>query len=67
MKERYAGEWLLVGQAETDEDLNVLRGEVLAHSPDRDEIYRKLLSEKRSGSLAIEFGGAPPEDLSVML
>jgi hypothetical protein len=67
MKRRYAGEWLLVRRAETDDELNLLAGEVLAHSADRDEVYRKLLSEKPRGCVAIEFGGPPPEDLSVML
>jgi len=36
MKKRYYGEWLLIAYTEVDEDMNVLKGEVLAHSSDRD-------------------------------
>lgn len=41
MKERFEGEWVLVGDPEMDEGLNVTGGEVLWHSKDRDELYRK--------------------------
>lgn len=35
---RYPGEWVLVTNAEFDEQWRVLRGLVAAHSPDRKEI-----------------------------
>ncbi len=31
IQEKYAGEWLLIGYEELDDELNVIRGEVLAH------------------------------------
>ena len=31
----YPSEWVLIAYTELDEDLNVIRGEVLAHSPER--------------------------------
>ncbi len=62
----YPNEWLLIADAELDDDLNIVRGEVIAHSPDRDEVYQKLLSLK-GRSFAIEYTGNPPEDWAVAL
>jgi alpha-mannosidase len=66
MRERYRGQWVLVGYEELDDDLNVLRGEVLAHSPDKDEIYRQLMT-MRGKKIAVEYLGEFPEDLVVVL
>ncbi len=66
MRSQYPGEWLLIAYAELDDEMSVIRGEVLAHSPDRDEIYRELLSVPGK-SVAIEYAGAIPEDLAVVL
>ncbi len=41
MKARFPDEWVLVGDPETDENMQVLSGEVLWHTKDRDELYRK--------------------------
>jgi hypothetical protein len=66
MREQYPDQWLLLASVETDAELNVLRGEVLAHSPSRDDIYGQLLVTKGE-RLAIEYTGDIPEDLAVML
>ena len=66
IRERYKGEWVLIEYAELDEELNVVEGEVIAHSPNRDEIYRRLL-ETKGRDIAIEYLGEVPEDLAVML
>lgn len=66
MKEQYAGEWVLIAYTELDDDMRVIRGRVLAHSPDRDEIYRKLLSVGGQ-QVAVEYMGEVPEDLAVVL
>lgn len=49
----FDGEWVLVGDPETDEQLRVLSGEVLAHSPNRDEVYDVMveLRPKRFATL----------------
>jgi hypothetical protein len=62
----YPNEWVLIAYTELDEDLNVIQGEVLAHSPDRDQLYNNSLPRKGK-SVAIEYTGAIPEDLAVML
>lgn len=70
IKRRYEGEWVLIACSEVDDDLNVIRGEVIAHSPDRDLIYRQLLSKKiqrQRKPLAIEYAGEFPKDLALAL
>lgn len=66
IKKRYYGEWLLIAYTEMDEDMNVLQGEVLAHSPDRDEVYRAI-SSRGGRAVALEYVGDIPEDYAVML
>lgn len=62
----YPDEWVLIAYTELDEDLNVIRGEVLAHSPERDLLYNNALSRKGK-SVAIEYTGPIPENLAAML
>ena len=66
MRDQYFGEWLLIAYTELDDEMNVIHGEMLAHSPDRDEIYRNLLSMKGK-AVAVEYVGTIPEDLAVVL
>ncbi len=63
---RYPNEWLLIADAELDDELNVVKGEVIAHSPNRDDVYSRLSSIK-GRSFAIEYVGEPPEDWAVVL
>ena len=44
MRKKYRSEWLLIGNPETNDLLEIVRGKVLLHSKDRDEIYRKAAS-----------------------
>lgn len=62
----YPSEWVLIAYTELDENLNVIRGEVLAHSPERDLLYNNALSRKGK-SVAIEYTGPIPENLAAML
>ena len=66
MEADFESEWILVGAPETDEVLNVLRGTVLHHSKDRDEVYRKAL-ELRPGRVAVLYTGAIPEGTEIVL
>ena len=66
MQHRYAGEWLLIAYTELDNEMNVIRGKVLAHSLNRDDIYGAI-SSRDGQSVAIEYIGAIPEDLAVIL
>jgi hypothetical protein len=62
----YPDEWVLIAYTELDENLNVIRGEVLAHSPERDLLYNNALPRKGK-SVAIEYTGPIPENLVAML
>ncbi len=66
MRQRYDGEWLLVAYTEIDDQLQVLSGQVLAHSPDRDEVYAAL-PLGRGKDVSIECFAKIPEDLAFIL
>jgi len=42
IRDRYPREWVLIADTESDDLWNVSRGEVKAHSPQREEIDRAL-------------------------
>ena len=66
MWKKYPDRWLLIAAPELDENLNVVRGEVVIVSEDRDDIYNNL--HLRNGkSAAIEYTGGLPEDIGLML
>jgi hypothetical protein len=66
IKARYAPDWVLIGEPQTDEKLGVLAGKVLFHGPDRSEVCRKAM-EYPPGRYALEFLGTFPEDLVLVL
>ena len=63
---RFDSEWILVGDPQTNEALEVQSGKVLWHSKDREEVYRKAvqLRPKRSAML---YTGKMPKDTAVVL
>ncbi|MDJ0687200.1 MAG: hypothetical protein QNJ41_01705 [Xenococcaceae cyanobacterium MO_188.B32] len=66
IKQHYEGEWVLIAYTETDENLQVIKGEVVAHSADKEEIYQALESAS-DRPLAIEYMGQVPEDIAFIL
>ncbi len=66
IKARYAPDWVLIGEPETDEALELRAGRVLFHGPDRDAVCRKAL-EYPPGRYALQFLGTIPEDLVLVL
>jgi hypothetical protein len=63
---QFNSEWVLIGEPETDDMLNIKRGIVLWHSKDRDELYRKA-REMHPRHSAILYTGKLPEDVAVVL
>ena len=59
---RYAPDWVLIGNPQTDESLALRAGKILFHSPDQDEVCRKAM-EFPPGRYALRFLGIIPEDL----
>lgn len=66
MKASFDSEWVLVGDPVTDDAHNVLRGKVLHHSKDRDEVYRKGL-ELRRKRVAFLYLGRPPQGTAIVV
>jgi len=65
IRKQYAGQWVLIEYQQLDECLNVVEGEVIAHSPAKEEIYTHLLKIKGK-NIAIEYAGEFSQDLAVM-
>ena len=63
----YPNQWVIIADTESDEDFNVISGQVMAHSPKRDIIDQALVNYAQMPSLAIEYTGSIPEDYAVML
>lgn len=63
---RFASEWVLVVDPQTNDALEVLSGKVSWHSKDRDEIYRKAV-ELRPRRFAVLYTGTMPKDTAVVL
>ena len=63
---RFAGEWVLVEDPVTNEDLEVVRGIVRHHSKDRDEVYRQAIA-LRPQRFAMLYTGAIPKDTAIVL
>jgi hypothetical protein len=63
---RFASEWVLLGDPETDNNLEVQSGKVLYHSPDREAVYRKAV-ELHPRRFAVVFTGTIPEGTAVLL
>jgi hypothetical protein len=66
MQRRYDGEWLLIVHTTLDENLEILSGEVWAHAPDVDVIYRAL-SLAQGIEASIEYMGQVPADFAAIL
>jgi hypothetical protein len=66
IKQQYQDEWLLIGYADLDENLNVLSGEVLAHAQNANDLY-KLLPQYSDRPVAFEYVGEIPADFAFML
>jgi len=64
--QRYPNEWVLIAYTKLDKELNVIRGEVLAHSQDYDLLYDNSLPRKGK-SVAIEYTGTNSSDIAGFL
>ena len=66
MEQYYQGEWLLIAYTALDDQMQVIEGKVLAHSPNQSHIYEVLASIPEQ-PLAIEYVGQIPEDVAFIL
>ena len=63
---RFPSEWVLIGDPKTDESLEILKGELLFHSRNRDEVDQKLL-ELRPSRFALRYLGTLPDNMALIL
>jgi hypothetical protein len=66
MEDQFKSEWILIADPETDGSDEIVRGQVLFHSKDRDEVYRKAI-ELRPRDFAFTFTGRLPEGTAIVL
>ena len=56
IKKQFNREWLLIAVNKVDESTTTpISGKLVAHSPHRDEIYRRLLSFKHIRGILMEY------------
>ncbi len=65
MEAQFDGEWVLIADPETDENLEVLRGLVVSHGKDPDAVYAEATKQQIRRWASLYFG--PPPDMSVLL
>jgi hypothetical protein len=66
IQHQFDSEWVLLDDPQTNETLEVKAGQVLWHSKDRDEVYRKAV-ELRPRRFALLFTGKMPEGTAIVL
>lgn len=64
--EQFDAEWVVIENPRLSESLEVEGGEVLCHSKDRDEVYRRARSAAPRHS-AIVYTGQLPDDAAVAI
>ena len=64
MQRKYPNHWLLIKDFQVNRATRLVKGKVIAHSKDRDEIHRALSRHK--GNLCIHYTGKLPEDTGVL-
>ena len=65
LKRRYPKEWLLLTNVVADELTRPVKGKLVAHSKNRDDIYDRL-AHIRAKSVSVEYTGKVPKDLVVV-
>jgi len=66
IEDRFDSEWILIQDPEMDKDLNLVRGKVIYHSKDRDDVYQKAV-ELRLKHSAVLYTGTMPENTAIVL
>lgn len=65
LKQRYPKEWLLLTNVTADELTRPIKGKLVVHSKNRDEIYERL-PRIRAKNFCITYTGKIPKDLVVI-
>jgi hypothetical protein len=66
IKARYAPDWVIIDELETDDHLQVVRGKVILHGPDHDELLHKMTGRKFD-RIAVHYLGEYPDPMVIGL
>lgn len=66
IERRYAPDWVLINNPQTDENCRVLGGEVISTGGSSDDLYRKA-AELELDHIAVRYLGSWPEDMVFIL
>ncbi len=64
--DRFAPDWVLIADPQTDDQHRLIAGKVVYHGPDRDAVYRKA-TELHLDRIAVRFLGNWPDDMALVL
>jgi hypothetical protein len=68
INEEYNGQWVFIINCKSDEDGNLLSGEVVSHSKSREEVFIKAREYKNQTSMySFRYAGKIPEGVSILL
>ena len=67
IESRFADEWILVEDPQTNDALEVLQGNVVCHSKDRDEVYRRAVALPPPKRYAVLYTGKMPANTAIVL
>jgi hypothetical protein len=63
---QFQSEWVLIGDPQTNDAMEVQSGKVLCHSKDRDEVYRHAATH-RPERFAVVYTGTMPKNTAIVL
>jgi hypothetical protein len=66
IERKFDGEWVLIEDIETDEQLEILRGKVTYHGKDKNELHRRAM-ESKTKHFASLFIGKPDPKMEFLL
>ena len=67
IEEKFDSQWVLIDKPETTEWQEVLRGEVVFHSKDRQAIHEKVMQMPSPRRIAVLYIGEPPAGTNFLL
>ena len=67
IEQQFDSEWVLIDKPESNEVQEVLSGEVIFHSKDRQEVHRKIMASEGLRDIAVLYIGEPPEGTNFLI
>jgi hypothetical protein len=61
IEKKYDGEWVLIEDIETNEQLEILRGKVTYHGKDKNELHRRAMKSKTKHFASLFIGKPDPK------